>query len=807
VSDTHFSNAHTDPNAVTIDCKRGAGFQSTRTFMVKVVGFFLLSSLLFFGQSNTGELRLRVTDPSGLAVKTPIQIVSEANQYRRVLSTDDQGVLTLLRLPYGVYQVEINQPGFVEVSQSVDVHSSIPTERLIQLKVTAPSESLTVSAANTLIDPDQAGSVNRVGSDSIQNRVSSIPGRSIQDLVNSQPGWLYEGNAVLHPRGSEYQTQFVVDGIPLTDNRSPSLGPQIEADDVQSMSIYTAGIPAEYGRKMGGVVEVDTLQDSQPGFRGQVVLSGGSFDSAGAFAQGQYTWGKNTLRASASGGMTSHYLNPVVVENYTNRGTLGDFSANYQRDLTPKDRLSLSVRHELSRYELPNEQVQQAAGQLQTADNLETMGIVSYQHTFSSNVLADLKGMVRDNANDFYSNTNSMPIEILQHNRFREGYFTGSVTISHSRHEIKAGVESDNLFLHENFNYNITDPTQFDPNTPRTFSFMAHRPDLEQAVYVQDLIRLGNWTVNAGLRWDHYQLMLNRHAVSPRLAISRYYPSANVIVHFSYDRVFQTPSFENLLLSSTTAATTLNPVSLQLPVEPSEGNYYEAGLTKVFFNKIRLDSNYFRRVVSNFADDDQINNTTISFPIAFRKAIIYGAEAKLDLPEWKRLSGFVSYSYELGNAWNPVTGGLFLGASASIPTYGYFPASQDQRNTVRGRVRYQVAPRLWVAGGVQFDGGLPFQFQCDPSLTLDQCVANEVKTYGQQVVDRVNFARGRIYPTFQVDASAGADLRKSERVNMRIQVDEQNLTNVVDVIDFGGLFSGNAIGPSRSVAVRLTASF
>jgi hypothetical protein len=203
-----------------------------------------------------------------------------------------------------------------------------------------------------------------------QNRVSSIPGRSIQDLVNSQPGWLYEGNTVLLPRGSEYQTQFVVDGIPLTDNRSPSFGPQIEADDVKSMSVYTAGIPTEYRRKMRGVIEVNTLQDSQPGFRGQIVLSGGSFESAGAFAQGQYAWGKNTLGASASGGMTGHYFNPVVVENYTNRGTLGDSSANYQRDLTPKDRLSLSIRHQLSRYELPNEQVSCAATANKVAHSL-----------------------------------------------------------------------------------------------------------------------------------------------------------------------------------------------------------------------------------------------------------------------------------------------------------------------------------------------------------------------------------------------------------------------------------------------------
>ena len=126
---------------------------------------------------------------------------------------------------------------------------------------------------------------------------------------------------------------------------------------------------------MGGVVEVNTLQDSQPGFHGQVVLSGGSFDSAGAYAQGQYACGKNVFGASASGAMTSHYLNPVVVQNYTNRGTLGDFSVNYQRDMTLKDRFSFSLRHELSRYELPNEQVQQAAGQLQTATTSRRWGL------------------------------------------------------------------------------------------------------------------------------------------------------------------------------------------------------------------------------------------------------------------------------------------------------------------------------------------------------------------------------------------------------------------------------------------------
>src|SRR6202050_2955497 len=396
--------------------------RGSRVLMKRFAALFFICALPLFCQSNSGELRLKVTDPSSLGVKTTVQITSAANQYRNTLATSDQGTLDVHRLPYGIYRLEIAQPGFAAVSVSVEIRSSLPTEYAIQLKLPTVNQSVTVSAADTLIDPDQAGAVSQIGSDTIEHRLSSLPGRSLQDLLNSQPGWLYEGNAVLHPRGSEYQTQFIVDGVPLQDNRSPSFGNEIEADDVQSISIYTAGIPAEYGRKMGGVVEVNTIQDSDPGLHGQMVLSGGSFDTAGAFASAQYVWGKNTLSGSASGAMTDHYLNPVVPQNFSNTGTTGDFSLRYARKLTPRDRLSLSVRHELARYDLPNELVQQEPHltpldlaappgiQRLNADNLETMGIATYQHIFPSNVVADFYGMVRDTSNDFYSNIYATPI-------------------------------------------------------------------------------------------------------------------------------------------------------------------------------------------------------------------------------------------------------------------------------------------------------------------------------------------------------------------------------------------------------------
>ena len=762
----------------------------------------LLFALPLWAQSNAGELRLKVTDPSGLGVKAVVELVSQSNDYQNKLTTDESGSLIAKRLPFGMYRVQIEQPGFAEVSAPVEIRSAVPTQYSIKLSLASVTTSIVVRDSDTLIDPHRADSANEIGNQTIQTRTTSLPGRSLQDLVNSEPGWLYEGNAVLHPRGSEYETQFVVDGIPLTDNRSPSFGPEIEADDVDSMNIYTAGIPAEFGRKMGGVIEVNTLKDTKQGLHGQAVLSGGSFDTAGAFAQAQDVWSGNTLGASASGDGTNRYLNPVVPENFTNNGTTGDFSVHYERDLTPVDRLGLIVRHGFSRFQVPNEQVQEDAGQRQDGDNAETMGIASYQHVFSANVLGALRGMVRDTSNDLTSNPESTPVIAFLHNNFREGYFNGSLSVHHGPQEWKAGVESDVLFLHENFSDIITDPTQFDPGTPPTFAFAGNRPDIEQSAYVQDLIRLGNWTVSAGLRWDHYQLLVNQNAVSPRLSVARYFPSAGLVIHASYDRVFQTPSSENILLSSSPQVVSLNPNVLRLPVEPSHGNYFEIGATKALFGQLRFDSNYYRRYVNNYADDDQILNTAVSFPIAFEKAVIYGAEGKLEIPKWGRFSGYVSYSYMVGNAWFPVTGGLFLGddaVSATTQLTGHFPDSQDQRNTVRLRLRYQMLSRLWIAGSAEYGSGLPFEFTGDYDDALAQ--------YGQAMVDRINFARGRVRPSLAVDASVGADLYKSDRFSTHLQADVENINNRLNVIDFGGLFSGNAIAPPRSYALRLTTNF
>ena len=149
---------------------------------------------------------------------------------------------------------------------------------------------------------------------------------------------------------------------------------------------------------------------------------------------------------------------------------------------------------------------------------------------------------------------------------------------------------------------------------------------------------------------------------------------------------------------------------MRLPVPPSRGNFYEAGLSKALFGRVRVDASYFSRQMRDVADDDLLLNTGVSFPIAFPRADIRGAEVKVDVPRWKNVPGSLSYSHLRGVGDLPITGGLFLGdeAAALLSSHERFPVTQDQRHTVRGRVSYSRGP-WWAAAAASYGSGLPFE--------------------------------------------------------------------------------------------------
>jgi len=765
--------------------------------------FVIACSAPLLGQRDVGELRVTVADAAGLVLPgVVVHVSSQDTQMRRQAATDEKGRCDFRNLPFGIYQLQVEHPGFAPETRSVQVHSEVPVTEQFTLRVTSLQTSITVTEHETLLDPARTGTVYHVGLENLQERSAGKPTRSLINVVDSEPGWLLEANGVLHPRGSENQVQYVVDGFPVLNNRSPAFAPALEADDVQELSILTGTYPAEYGRKLGGIIEVQTEQAPQAGTHGNAEFEAASSDTLHGYFAGRYAKDRTFGFLSIGGGETDRFLDPPVQQNFTNHASFGNATAQVQRDFTERDRLSLAVEYAKTRFLVPNELVQEEADQRQRRSNQETSGRLSFQHVFSSNVVGNFRLSARDTSARLSSNSFSTPILASQDRSFTEGYGGGTISADLGRHQLKAGADFILASIHERFGYQLSDPSFFDPGVPPAFQFSGSHRDFEPAVFVQDLIRLERWTISAGLRWDSYHLLVRGNALSPRIGVAYRSPLHNLVLRASYDRVFQTPAVENLLLASSSAAQHLTAETTGLPVRPSKGDFYEIGLTKEIAGHLRIDANHFWRRVANFGDDDVFLNTGVSFPIAFAHGEVHGTEVKIAVPRWGTFSGYASYSNQVGTGFLPVTGGLFIGADSSgqLSAHGSFPITQDQRNTFSSRLRWQATSRLWTSLGFSYSSGLPVE-------NITTSTQDLLKFYGPAALDQVNFAAGRVRPSYSLDSSIGMELWKHEQRSARFQVDGLNLTNHLNVINFASLFSGTALAEPRTVSLRFAIAF
>ena len=759
-------------------------------------------------QNRSGELRLSVADATGAALPAHGVLISQANRFELSFDIAATGEYTAKELPLGTYHLTLQHPGFATYDSLVQIRSELPQKIAVTLLVATVAETINVSDSDTLLDTTNTANDYELGAPALRDWAATVPGRQAIDVVQSQPGWVLEANGVVHPRGSEYDTQYVVDGLPILNNRSPAFSSSDDLDDAQSVKTYTSGIPAEYGRKVGGVVETVTDRNPTRGLHGMAVLGGGSFGTLDGYLGSSYFDGRNVIDLSVDGSRTDRFLDPPVLENFTNSATLAGAKASFERDITPKDRVRLSASFDRSGFMVPNELIQEGSvpgeAQRQNRDNREVSGQVSYQHTFSSNLLGTVQGRVRDDEASLTSNPYSSPVVAFQDRGFREGYISTMVAAAYGHHELKAGVDAIYSLVHEQFSYQLCSPANANCvplSAPPSFFFHQSGDDREQAFFVQDSAHFGNFNVSAGIRFDHYSLRVDETAWSPRLGLAWYVPKLGLVIRASYDRAFNTPAVENLLLSTSPEAQVLNNEAKQLPVRPSRANYYEVGATKELFRKSRISANFFRRDARDFGDDNTLLDTGISFPIALSAAHIYGAESQFSLPAFGPFSAWLNYSYMVASAHLPAVGGLFLGDDTSqLNSNSRIWVSQDQRHTLHGQVRYQPAPRFWAAVGSSYNSGLPVDLNGESTQTL-------IDEFGPAVVDRVNIAAGRVRPSLSIDLSAALNLYKKESRSVTLQGDIRNLNDRLNLINFASVFSGTAIAPPRTFSLRLRLNY
>jgi hypothetical protein len=257
--------------------------------------------------------------------------------------------------------------------------------------------------------------------------------------------------------------------------------------------------------------------------------AGGSFDHCSGTAGFSFSTAKDRFSARASGLHSDHYLDPPVLQNYTNQGNSGGIPAQYEHEFGANDRLRVTFLRETLDYIVPNHLVQQnqlIGPQRQDAASTENGGQVYFQHSISPTLFLSMSSSVHESSFALRSNLFWTPVIVNQNRGHIEGYLRGDIAGHRGHHDWKAGVDSFLTSVHEALADHITDPSQFDPGTQINFQFQAQKWDVEPSFYFQDQMHYGPWNFSAELRFDYYSFVINKAALSRRLGIS-YFISAH----------------------------------------------------------------------------------------------------------------------------------------------------------------------------------------------------------------------------------------------------------------------------------------
>lgn len=800
----------------------------TRIYAIALLLFVpLLASLPASAQTRIGTIQGTVKDPNGALVSgASVTLAQTVTGYQQTTQTDAQGSFKLVNIPFNSYLVRVEAAGFQATEQHVDLESAIPSSIEIKLAIGAATETVTVEAGEEHAEHDKISTDTDITQSLIEHQAGAAPSRGIEGIVASAPGLAPDDNGRLHPRGSESQVQYVVDGVPITDNLSAIFSTSLDARTLRTVEVMTGGIPAEFGDKLGAIVNVNTRSGLETPTQGGITFSGGSFSTGEVGVDFSTRTRKFGFLTNLTATTTQRFLDPATIENFHNFGRTGKgfFRLDYQFD--QNNSLRGTFLFGGSNFQIPNRLEQEVAGQDQRQRLRNSSQFVTYEHIFSPNALGQFSFFNRYNTARLTSNPESTPVVASQDRTLQNTGGIASVSIIHGTHNIKFGGQLTWTPVREHFSFYTTDPfddlvdengaTVSNPvnnfTAANPFTFNGSRTGRTMSLYIQDQFTpFRNFTLSAGLRYDHYKLVISEGGLSPRLAIGYFIPRTQTTLRASYNRFFQPPPVENLLLASSSEAAALSPLSVLQgqsgvrPILPDKENVFEVGIQQQLSRFLRLNVMSYQKRITNFSDKDQFFDTGVIFPISISSGRVTGTEVRIESTDMRGLRGFVSYANARAYGVTPINGGLFLGESvSSLDEPGLiFANDHDQRNSLQFQLSYtHRRSGIYAIFGGRYDSGYPVDVE--PGTTLADFTA---QGFDPRLYNEIDFERGRVRPRTVLNFSIGIDLLRKERTTLNLQFDVQNLTNELYLYNFESVFSGTHVGPPRILSGRLGLRF
>jgi outer membrane cobalamin receptor len=697
----------------------------------------------------TGAIQGTVRDAQGAPV-AGAAVDAQGGGLAVSATSGAQGAYRLLALPFGDYQVGFRAPGFAAQAARVSVGSGevVPLDALLAA-VSGSAQAGDIDAAAVTVVGARIR-INRsaaVSSQTLdQGQISQLPGGSTQSLPKvlyaANPGFVEGSFGQVFARGNHANLQYDIDGIQLPDSVSGTFGDAFSVLDIDRMEVITGGLPAEYGNRLSGVVNILTKSGGlQPG--GTLDLNYGSFNTFNP----QLTYGgsadQGRLRCflSASYSSTDRGLDTPEPASETDQARGGTdivhdaSSGNHQFakldwDLDEADTLLLTLFNAQQSLQIPNF----PAGFLPTDAFFTPDFTDAYGNGGSSWAPA---------GTDDYQVQGNDYAELMWKRRSDDGsvlqlapYWKSSSVIFHGdpAHDLAAAylvpapdvnnpVNASSFFEDRSVtNLGLQGDYSAHPNDANAFKAgfqlqgaEAHGPisvlslstgqsltqtstddsadhDYQESAYVQDDITVVRSVVlNVGLRYDAIQFLFPDASsldglLQPRLGLN-YCPTDSTKLHLYYGKLFQPAPAEDL--RDTFAGLgqgTLAPYD----IKAEKDDYYEAGAAHQWGDQLLSLTAYYKDAV-NLLDDTQLLNTAIAEPYNYAQGYVYGVELSVNGRFLQHGSEFLNYTYEIAQG-SGASGGLFaLPPGTVVPTDWQY-LDHCQINTVN-------AGLAWTQGG------------------------------------------------------------------------------------------------------------
>jgi outer membrane receptor protein involved in Fe transport len=541
-------------------------------------------------------------------------------------------------------------------------------------ETTAPAETATPEGGASLdieviakqlnearinIEPRIGASTYTIDQGAIQN-LPEAQNTSIDSAILQMPGVDQDNlaNGGLHIRNEHLNVQYRIDGVIIPDGVS-YFGQDLSTRFVDSMTLITGALPAEYGLRTAGIIDIQSKSGIfNPG--GSIEVYGGSygtlnpsFEAGGSvdgynyFATGSYLRSNNGIND-----VTSAYNQ---IHDFTQQ--THDF-AYMDKIIDPNNRVSVMGGEFYGYFQIPNNPGQSTFAGISAINGMpisaynsanlnelqlesSQFGAISFLHSekdfdFQVSVISKYSWL------QYYPDTSlgDLAFNGISQNAARTSWANnlqaeGTYRLT-ADHTLRGGLLFSGEHVTSNTHSNVLDQIGTDSfgnpifaTTTTPIAFSSDKTSFSYSAYLQDEWKaLDNVTVNYGARFDLVNGYTMGSQLSPRLN-TVWQPTPSTTFHAGYASYFTPPpqelvATENVAAFANTSGAAASPENS--PIKNERGHYFDVGATQDVITGLKVGVDLYYKYSRNLIDESQFGAPILLTPFNYHVGINKGVE-------------------------------------------------------------------------------------------------------------------------------------------------------------------------------------